>query len=182
MGGTIGAGRGGATRLVLVAIGANLPGPDGASALETCGRAVRLLDGLCGLRVVAVSRWWESAPVPPSPGAPPYVNGVARLDGVAAPDAILAALHGIEDRFGRVRPFVNAPRMLDLDLIDAGGLVLDGPGLVLPHPRAHLRAFVLRPLAEVAPDWVHPRLGLGLTDMLAAAASQDARPLLRRGD
>lgn len=182
MRGTIGADEGGATRLVLVAIGANLPGADRASPLATCRAAARALEGLCGLRLVAVSGWWESASVPPLPGAPPYINGVVRLEGVAAPEVVLAALHAIEDRFGRVRPFANAPRVLDLDLIDAGGRVLDGPSLVLPHPRAHLRAFVLRPLAEVAPCWVHPRLGLGMGAMLAAVAAQDAKPLSHEGD
>ncbi|MBR0656719.1 2-amino-4-hydroxy-6-hydroxymethyldihydropteridine diphosphokinase [Plastoroseomonas arctica] len=167
---------------MLVAIGANLPGPDGASALETCRRAARLLDGICGLHLVALSRWWESAPIPPAPGMPPYVNGVALLAGEAVPEAVLNALHAIEDRFGRVRPFANAPRTLDLDLIDAGGRVLDGPGLVLPHPRAHLRAFVLRPLAEVSPGWVHPRSGLPVGALLDKVAAQDARPLSPEGD
>jgi 2-amino-4-hydroxy-6-hydroxymethyldihydropteridine diphosphokinase len=186
MRGSIEAGRVDATRArerqVLVAIGANLPGPDGASALATCIAAAEALDGACGLRLAALSRWWASAPVPALPGVPDYVNGVARLEGIADPALILAALHAIEDRFGRVRPFRDAPRTLDLDLIDAGGRVLDGPGLVLPHPRAHLRAFVLRPLAEVAPGWVHPRLGLALGAMLETVAAQDARPLSHQGD
>ena len=179
---TIGAEDVDATRRVLVAIGANLPGPDGAPALYTCMAAARMLDGLCGLRLMAISRWWASAPVPPLPGAPDYVNGVARLEGDAAPEAVLAALHAIEDRFGRVRPFPDAPRTLDLDLIDAGGRVLNGPGLVLPHPRAHLRAFVLRPLAEVLPGWMHPRIGVTLAAMLEDVAAQDARPLSHEGD
>ncbi len=186
MGGTIVAGPVDATRgrerQVLVALGANLPGNDDASALQTCIAAAQALDGLCGLRLAALSRWWASAPVPPLPGAPDYVNGVARLEGVADPASILAALHAIEDRFGRVRPFRDAPRTLDLDLIDAGGRVIDAPGLVLPHPRAHLRAFVLRPLAEVAPGWVHPRSGLELAAMLQTVAAQDARPLPHQAD
>jgi 2-amino-4-hydroxy-6-hydroxymethyldihydropteridine diphosphokinase len=181
MTGTIGAGTADATGVFLVAIGANLPGPDGATARETCARAAALLDGLCGLRRTALSRWWESAPIPPIPGAPPFVNGVARLEGSAVPEAVLAALHGIEERFGRVRPFPNAPRTLDLDLIDAAGALCDGPGLVLPHPRAHLRAFVLRPLAEVAPGWVHPRLGVGVDTLIAGVAGQGIRPLAGEG-
>lgn len=177
MAGTIGAAAGGATGIFLVAIGANLPAPDGTPAPETCRRALALLDGLCGLRLAAASRWWESDPIPPIPGAPPFVNGAARLEGSAAPESVLAALHGIEERFGRVRPFPNAPRTLDLDLIDAAGMLRDGPGLVLPHPRAHLRAFVLRPLAEVAPGWVHPRLGIGVDALIAGVAGQGIRPL-----
>ena len=145
--------------MILVAIGANLRGPDGSAPLETCRSAVRALNALPGYRVAAVSRWYLSAPVPPS-GQPNYVNGVARLarvgEGPADPAALLAALHAIEARFGRRRAEVNAARTLDLDLIDVDGLTRDSPDPVLPHPRAHLRAFVLLPLLDVAPGWLHP--------------------------
>jgi 2-amino-4-hydroxy-6-hydroxymethyldihydropteridine diphosphokinase len=76
-----------------------------------------------------------------------------------SPGPLLAALQAIEARFGRRRAEPNAARTLDLDLIDMHGLVRDTPDPILPHPRAHLRAFVLLPLLEVAPDWVHPRTG-----------------------
>lgn len=165
------------TEMALAAIGANLPRLDGAPAIETCRWAVGELDRIPGMRVVGVSSWWASAPIPPDPGSPPYINGVARLEGDAAPEALLAALHAIEDAAGRVRPYVNAPRVLDLDLIDVGGRVLRGPGLVLPHPRAHLRAFVLRPLAEVAPGWVHPVLGQSVEALVAALEPQEIRRL-----
>lgn len=145
--------------MILVAIGANLRGPDGSAPLDTCRAAVRALDALPGYRVAAVSRWYSSAPVPPS-GQPHYVNGVARLARIgevaADPAALLAALHAIEARFGRRRAEVNAARTLDLDLIDLDGLTREAPDPVLPHPRAHLRAFVLLPLLDVAPGWVHP--------------------------
>lgn len=145
--------------MILVAIGANLRGPDGSAPLDTCRAAVRALDALPSYRVAAVSRWYSSAPVPPS-GQPHYINGVARLartgEGPADPAALLAALHAIEARFGRRRAEVNAARTLDLDLIDLDGLMREAPDPVLPHPRAHLRAFVLLPLLDVAPDWVHP--------------------------
>lgn len=163
--------------MVLVAIGANLPGPDGTPAIETCRWAVGELGRIPGMRVVAVSSWWASAPIPPDPGSPPYINGAARLEGEAAPEALLAALHAIEDAAGRVRPYVNAPRVLDLDLIDVGGRVLGGRGLVLPHPRAHLRAFVLRPLAEVAPGWVHPVLRQPVQALIEALEPQEIRRL-----
>jgi 2-amino-4-hydroxy-6-hydroxymethyldihydropteridine diphosphokinase len=126
------------------------------------------------MRVVAVSSWWESAPIPPDPRSPPFVNGVALLEGKATPEALLAALHAIEDEAGRARPYPNAPRVLDLDLIDHGGRVQAGPP-VLPHPRAPDRAFVLRPLAEVAPRWVHPVLQQSLADLLPGVAGQSIR-------
>lgn len=158
----------------MVGIGANLPGPDGAPAIGTCRRAAAALDAIPGLRLRALSRWYATAPVPPSPGVPDYVNGVARLDpapGAPLPDpaALLAALQRIEAAFGRVRPYPNAPRTLDLDLLDLSGLVRAAPDPVLPHPRLQLRAFVLAPLLDVAPGWVHPALGQPVAALLAAA-------------
>lgn len=153
--------------MILVALGANLPDQAGHPPLETLRHAAARLDGLAGLRLVALSRWVRTAPDPPSPGAPDFLNGVARLEGVAEPAALLAALHAIEAAAGRVRPFPNAPRCLDLDLIDLDGLVRQAPDPVLPHPRAHLRRFVLQPLAEVAPAWRHPLLGQTATMLLA---------------
>jgi 2-amino-4-hydroxy-6-hydroxymethyldihydropteridine diphosphokinase len=83
-----------------------------------------------------------------------------RIHGAAiGPEALLAGLQQIETRFGRRRAEPNAARTLDLDLIDLDGLVRDTPDPVLPHPRTHLRAFVLLPLLDVAPDWVHPAIG-----------------------
>jgi 2-amino-4-hydroxy-6-hydroxymethyldihydropteridine diphosphokinase len=158
--------------LILVGIGASLPGPDGATPRDTCEAAARALAALPGLRLVALSGWWESAPIPPMPGAPPFVNGVARLDGPADPAALLARLHAIEAAHGRARPYPDAPRTLDLDLLDCHGAVSDVPALRLPHPRMTGRAFVLRPLREVAPGWRHPVSGEGLAALLAALPPQ----------
>jgi 2-amino-4-hydroxy-6-hydroxymethyldihydropteridine diphosphokinase len=162
---------------VLVALGANLPAPDGATPLETVRRAAAALGRLPGLRLVALARWIRTAPEPALPGAPDFVNGVARLEGaVEDPAALLAALHAIEAGAGRERPFPNAPRTLDLDLIAVGGLVRAAPDPVLPHPRAHLRRFVLQPLAEVAPGWVHPVLGRSVEALLAGLPGPPAPP------
>ena len=148
--------------MIFVAIGANLPGPDGSPPLRTCQAAAHALRELPGLRLTNISRWYQSTPVPPS-GQPDYINGVASLARLAgtqiAPEALLAALQAIEARFGRRRSERNAPRTLDLDLIDMDGMVRGSPDPMLPHPRAHLRAFVLMPLLDVAPDWVHPVTG-----------------------
>lgn len=133
--------------------------------------------GLSGLRLEALSRWWQSAPIPPLPGAPWFVNGVARLEGDRPAREVLDALHAIEDRFARARPYPNAPRTLDLDLLDAGGALSDDPRLLLPHPRMHLRGFVLRPLAEVAPGWLHPRLGVTVEALAAGLPPQEVEPL-----
>jgi len=162
---------------ILVAIGANLPGPGGRTPLATCRAAVAALARLPGLNLAGLSHWYETAPMPPS-GQPPYINGVARLSGHASdPVALLAALHAIEAAAGRVRGEPNAPRTLDLDIIAIGNLRRDSPDPIIPHPRAHLRAFVLQPLAEVAPDWVHPILQQTAGELLAGVAGQGIKAL-----
>jgi 2-amino-4-hydroxy-6-hydroxymethyldihydropteridine diphosphokinase len=167
-------------RIALIGVGANLPGPDGRPALVTCRRAVAMLDALPGMRLVGLSRWFESAPVPPS-GQPPYVNAVAalRVDTGATiePAVLLARLMEVEAACGRQRSTPNAARTLDLDIIGIGDLVREGCDPIVPHPRAHLRAFVLAPLADVAPDWVHPVLGRSAAALLAALPPQEIRPL-----
>jgi 2-amino-4-hydroxy-6-hydroxymethyldihydropteridine diphosphokinase len=152
--------------VILIALGANLPGPDGTAPRATCEAAAQALDSIPGLRLLALSRWWSTAPEPPLPGAPWYVNGVARCEGEIGPEALLAALQGLEDAAGRIRPYPNAPRTLDLDIIAMSGTIRQAPDPILPHPRAHLRRFVLQPLAEAAPGWVHPVLGKTVEDLL----------------
>lgn len=119
--------------------------------------------------MAGLSPWYRTVPDPPVPGAPPFVNGLALLtsEGNADPVRLLGMLHGLEDAAGRARPFPNAPRTLDLDLIAMDDLRrTEAP--VLPHPRAHLRRFVLRPLADVWPGWRHPVLGRTVEELSAA--------------
>ena len=156
--------------MILVAIGANLPGPWGSEPVQSCRRAVLEIDRLAGLRVSAVSRWYRSTPVPRAE-QPDYANGMVRLAGSIEPAALLAALQEIEARAGRVRGAANAARTLDLDVIDIDGLVRDVPDPVLPHPRAHLRPFVLLPLRDVMPEWVEPRSGRNVGTLLARLRS-----------
>ena len=163
--------------MVLVALGANLPSAAGLLPLQTCLRAAADLDGVAGLRCVALSRWFETEPVPPS-GQPPYINGVARLEGPVDPAALLAALQAIETAHGRVRSTLNAPRTLDLDILAMGNLIRTTPDPILPHPRMHERAFVLAPLLDVAPDWWHPVLQMSARALLDGLPPQHARPIL----
>lgn len=144
--------------MIVIALGANLPSSAGAPA-ETLAAALAALEE-AGVRVEKRSRWYRSAPVPAS-DQPDYVNAVVLVATALDPKALLALLHRIETRFGRVRGAKDAARTLDLDLLAYDDIVGDGAdGLVLPHPRLHERAFVLRPLAEIAPGWRHPTLGL----------------------
>ena len=167
--------------MILVGIGANLPGPDGVTPLETCEWAVRRLAALPGLRLDAVSQWYVTSPMPPS-GQPPYVNAVARLavePHAAEPDpaVLLEALQAIEAEAGRVRGERNAARTLDLDIIAIDGIVRAAPDPVLPHPRAHLRAFVLVPLLDVAAGWIHPVKGVEARELLRRLPDQGVRLL-----
>ena len=160
--------------LVVVGLGGNLPGGfDSVEALLEA--ALQRLPG-AGLPVLACSRWWRSAAWP-DPSAPQYRNGVALIEPRLGPQATLAALLTVEAAFGRRRGEPNAPRTLDLDLIAHGREVIEAPGLTLPHPRAHERLFVMGPLAEIAPGWRHPSLGVSAADLAAAApVGRDARP------
>jgi 2-amino-4-hydroxy-6-hydroxymethyldihydropteridine diphosphokinase len=170
--------------MILVAIGANLPRRNNATPLETCRWGVEQLAALPGLRVDAVSQWYVTKAMPPS-GQPPYVNAVARLSvepGAACiePAALLAALQAIEHAAGRVRGERNAARTLDLDIIamgKGGQMVRTTPDPVLPHPRAHLRAFVLVPLLDVAAAWVHPMEGVAAEALLRRLPDQGVRLL-----
>lgn len=152
--------------MILLGLGANLPS-DLGPPLATFAAALDAL-GAAGVRLIRRSRWYRSPPMPPS-AQPWYVNGVALVQTSHPPADLLAILHGIEARFGRIRGEANAARPLDLDLLDyEGRLSLSGETPVLPHPRLHERAFVLLPLRDVAPDWRHPRLGQTAADLVAA--------------
>ena len=150
---------------LLIGLGANLT-PDGyASPREGCIAAVSALADE-GVHLSALSRWYESAPVPIS-DQPWYLNAVAEATTELDAASTLAVLHNIERRFGRVRTERNAARVLDLDLLDFAGMINDAGDLALPHPRLHERAFVLLPLGELCPDWVHPLSGITIQDLVA---------------
>ena len=160
---------------VVVALGSSLAG-------EFSSRQVLLEAALnafptCGLAVWKVSRWWASAAWP-DPTQPGFLNGVALIGTTLSPSETLAALLDLEGRFGRRRTSMNGPRTLDLDLVAHGRTRLDQPGLVLPHPRAVERRFVMGPLAEIAPDWRHPVSGRTAARLAAEArVGDDAAPI-----
>lgn len=141
--------------MILVALGANLPGafstPERAllSAMDEMQRA--------GLTIAARSRIWLTAPVPAS-DQPDYRNAVIRIETELSSIALLNLLHRIEADFGRVRSVRNEARVIDLDLLAYGDEIIDTDDITLPHPRMHDRAFVLVPLCEIVPEWVHPVL------------------------
>jgi 2-amino-4-hydroxy-6-hydroxymethyldihydropteridine diphosphokinase len=162
---------------IFVGLGANLPSPRHGPPKVTLTAAMESL-AAHGLRITARSRLYESAPVPMS-DQPWFVNGVVRVATELDPAALLAVLNRVEDEFGRVRSELNAPRIIDLDLIAYGDRVARGNEIpLLPHPRMQNRAFVLLPLREIAPRWQHPLLRQSLDSLIAALpAEQIARPL-----
>jgi len=135
-----------------VGLGANLGDPR-----RQVLQALQSLDRLPNTRLVARSSLYRTAPVDAT--GPDYVNAVAALETALPPLALLRALQAIEQLHGRERSTANAPRTLDLDLLLYGGRRIDEPELRVPHPRLHQRAFVLRPLLELAPDLEAPGLG-----------------------
>ena len=181
----------------LIALGANLPSDAGPPA-ATLLAAVEALIGV-DIRLVVLSRLFAT-PCLPAGAGPDFVNAAAVLDTALPPQALLQRLHAVEARFGRRRDERWAARTLDLDLIAQGDAVLPDAAtwaewaglpaldrmarapdrLILPHPRLAERAFVLVPLAEVAPDWRHPVTGrsvLQMRDALPAAELAAVRPL-----
>ena len=147
---------------VVIALGSNMKGPF-ASTRELLEAALARFEGE-GLRITHGSSWWRSAAWP-DPADPPFLNGVVLVETDLDPRQTLAALHRIEAAFGRDRGHRNAPRTLDLDLIAYGRVEMDD-GLVLPHPSATERRFVMGPLAEVAPDWRDPASGRTAADLV----------------
>lgn len=161
--------------LVLIGLGANLPSTFGQPA-DTLRAALERL-GVEGVKLSRRSQFWHSKPVPAS-DQPWFVNAVAALETDLLPEALLALLHRIEAEFGRVRGLVNAPRLIDLDLLAYGRRVSTDDAPILPHPRLDQRAFVLRPLAEIAPNWRHPVSGQDLAALIAGLPpDQEVEPL-----
>jgi 2-amino-4-hydroxy-6-hydroxymethyldihydropteridine diphosphokinase len=137
---------------VFIGLGANL-----GDARATVNAAFDELAALPGTRLVARSSLYRTAPVDAT--GPDFVNAVAELRTALEPEALLQALQAIEARHDRQRPYRNAPRTLDLDLLLVGERAFATPALTVPHPRLHQRAFVLEPLLELAPGLSHPALG-----------------------
>lgn len=156
--------------LVLVALGANL-----GDATSTTRKAITRLRELAS-RNFRASSLWSSAPVDCPPGSPAFINAAVCFNPASSetPESLLEKLQGLEKEFGR-RPktVLNEPRPLDLDLIAFGDAMRFSDTLVLPHPRAHLRRFVLEPLREVAPDFILPGQRQSVSQLLAALNSTE---------
>ena len=152
--------------MIVIALGANLPSERFGPPRATLDAALERL-AQAGVVPAARSAWYESAPVPPS-DQPWFVNGVARVETTLEAPAVLETLHGVEAALGRQRGVANAARAVDLDLLDYHGRVTAPDAWPrLPHPRLAERAFVVLPLAELAPAWRHPVSGLSAAELAA---------------
>ena len=161
---------------VAVAVGANLGAR--AAALQS---ALDLLAAVPGLTILAVSPVYETDAVGGPDGQPAFLNAVLVADTDLSAPELLARLHAIEAAHGRVREVRWGPRTLDLDLLVHGSAISAEPALLLPHPRAHLRAFVLAPWADVDPAYELPGLG-AVADLLAALPADDRAGARLRAD
>ncbi len=185
------------SRIGYVALGSNLQSATRTS-LEMVNEALGLFAG-AAIRIIQQSQWY-SAPSFPAGHGPDYVNGVVEIESDMPAEAVLTALHDIESRLGRTRSHRWAARVVDLDLLAFAEQVMPNRAvfiqwqgldlaaqmqatpkeLILPHPRLQDRAFVLKPLVEIAPDWQHPVLGQTAREMLAAlpaSARNEIRPI-----
>jgi 2-amino-4-hydroxy-6-hydroxymethyldihydropteridine diphosphokinase len=153
---------------IFVGAGANLPHPEFGPPRNTIKAAFREL-ARRSVQIRRLSPWYRTAPVPAS-DQPWYVNVVVEVATDLSADALLAVLHEVEHTFGRVRTVPDAARLIDLDLLDyCGKISVGGPRqAILPHPRMTRRAFVLRPLADLAPQWRHPVTGRPIQALLEA--------------
>jgi 2-amino-4-hydroxy-6-hydroxymethyldihydropteridine diphosphokinase len=161
--------------VILLGLGANLDSAAGPPAITIASSLGAMVAQR--IRVLKVSPFYRT-PAWPDPADPPYVNAVALVQTPLGPAGLLEALHAIESAFGRARSLLNAPRTLDLDLIDYDGRVEEGPP-TLPHPRAASRVFVLKPLADVAPKWIHPVSRQTVGDLLGALPEADVAAAIK---
>lgn len=158
---------------VFIGLGSNLPTASEGTPREVLMAALAVLADSGRICLLRRSRWWRSRPEPPSP-QPWFVNGVIEIATALPPAPLLALLHEVEARFGRLRRQRNEARTLDLDLLAYGQCVsAPSEAIVLPHPRLHLRRFVLAPFCEIAPTWWHPRLRRTAAELLATVTTEE---------
>ena len=155
---------------IIIGIGGNINSKDGTHPIKICNKAIWSLQQY-SIKVNKQSKWYNSEAIPKS-NQPNFFNCVVIASTNLNEYDVLKNLHKIEAEFGRRRNKINAPRSIDLDLIDYSNKVCKNNKLIIPHPRAHLRKFVMGPLAEINPDWIHPILKVNVLDILKKLDNQ----------
>ncbi len=149
---------------VIIGVGGNINSEDGSHPVKTCNKAIQTFKDY-SIKVKKQSKWYNSEAIPKS-DQPNFFNCIVIAKTKLNENDVLETLHKIEEKFGRIRNKINDPRSIDLDLIDYSGKIRCNKNIIIPHPRAHLRRFVMGPLAEINPDWIHPILKISVLEIL----------------
>lgn len=159
---------------IFLGIGANLSISGHDNPKSGCLAAIDYLTADGMITVDAISPWYRTEPVPVS-DQPWFYNAVVKIKTDLSPSDLINRIHNVETEMGRVRKVRNEARVIDIDIIDYAGQVRESDP-ILPHPRMHLRAFVLYPLRDLAGDWVHPHSGIGIDDLITELGDQNIQP------
>ncbi len=159
----------------IIAVGSNKNSPEGFDPIENCNKAINELSKF-NIKIIQKSSWYLSEPIPKSP-QPKYYNSVFLCNSNHNVNKVLKIIHIVEQKFGRVRVFKNMPRCIDLDIISFNGNVKNSLLLKIPHPRMHLRKFVLLPLFEIDSHWLHPLLKKNIKFFLEKVKYQKVKKL-----
>ncbi len=149
---------------IIIGVGGNINSDDGSHPTDVANKAISCLKNY-SIKVIKQSSWYESEAIPKS-SQPNYFNSIIFANTTLNEIDVLNSLHEIEYLFGRKRNKINESRVIDLDLIDYSNKVLITKEITIPHPRAHQRGFVMKPLAELDPNWVHPILKTNVNEIL----------------
>ena len=155
---------------IIISIGGNIKSKDGSHPIHVAKKAINCLANY-SIQVTNQSSWYETEPIPKS-DQPNYFNCVVFAKTTLNELNVLNSLHDIENIFGRRRIAVNEDRVIDLDLIDYSNKILENKDIIIPHPRAHKRRFVMEPLAELDKNWVHPILNKNVSEILKKLNNQ----------
>ena len=158
---------------IIIGIGGNIKSNDGSHPVHVAMNAINYLQNY-SIQVTGQSSWYESQPIPKS-DQPNFFNCIVIANTLLNELDVLETLHKIEHKLGRRRKIANEPRVIDLDLIDYSNKILKNNQIIIPHPRAHKRRFVMEPLAELDPNWVHPILKKNACTILKKLNNQNIK-------
>ena len=158
---------------IIISIGGNIVSEDGTHPIKVAAKAINYFKDY-SIKVTEQSSWYETEPIPKS-NQPNFFNCIIFANTILNELDVLKSLHKIEHRLGRKRKFVNEARVIDLDLIDYSNKVLKNKEIIVPHPRAHQRRFVMEPLAELDKNWVHPILKTNIKKILKKLDNQNIK-------
>ena len=162
---------------IIIGIGGNIYSSNGLHPVEIGQKAIISMKSM-SIMIEKQSSWYRSDPIPKS-DQPKFFNCIVIAKTALNEFEVLEALHKIESKFGRVRKKINEARLIDLDLIDYSSKILKNKNIVIPHPRAHLRKFVIEPLVEVEKSWIHPISKLSGTEILKQLYTQEIELFLK---